>query len=78
MLIVFRTLQALGASSGLVIGRAIIRDLYSRDRAAAMIGLVTTVMVLAPMAAPLIGGLLDTAFRLGIHLRPDRCDGRRP
>ncbi len=62
MLIVFRTLQALGASSGLVIGRAIIRDLYTRDRAAAMIGLVTTVMVLAPMAAPLIGGLLDTHF----------------
>jgi DHA1 family bicyclomycin/chloramphenicol resistance-like MFS transporter len=61
MLIVWRTLQALGASSGLVIGRAIIRDLYSRDRAASMIGLVTTVMVLAPMAAPLIGGILDTA-----------------
>jgi DHA1 family bicyclomycin/chloramphenicol resistance-like MFS transporter len=62
MLILFRTLQALGASSGLVLGRAIIRDLYDRDRAAAMIGLVTTVMVLAPMAAPLIGGLLDTHF----------------
>jgi DHA1 family bicyclomycin/chloramphenicol resistance-like MFS transporter len=61
-LIVWRSLQALGASSGLVIGRAIIRDLYSRDRAASMIGLVTTVMVLAPMAAPLIGGILDTAF----------------
>jgi len=62
MLILVRTLQALGASSGLVIGRAVIRDLYSRDRAAAMIGLVTTVMVLAPMGAPLIGGLLDTHF----------------
>jgi DHA1 family bicyclomycin/chloramphenicol resistance-like MFS transporter len=61
-LIAWRSLQALGASSGLVIGRAIIRDLYSRDRAASMIGLVTTVMVLAPMAAPLIGGILDTAF----------------
>jgi DHA1 family bicyclomycin/chloramphenicol resistance-like MFS transporter len=61
-LILWRTLQALGASSGLVIGRAIIRDLYSRDRAASMIGLVTTVMVLAPMAAPLIGGILDTAL----------------
>jgi DHA1 family bicyclomycin/chloramphenicol resistance-like MFS transporter len=61
-LILWRSLQALGASSGLVIGRAIIRDLYSRDRAASMIGLVTTVMVLAPMAAPLIGGILDTAF----------------
>jgi len=63
--IFFRVLQALGASSGLVIGRAIIRDLYARERAASMIGLVTTVMVVAPMAAPLIGGLLDTA--LGKH-----------
>ena len=62
MLIAFRALQALGASAGLVIGRAIIRDLYSRERAASMIGLVTTVMVLAPMAAPMIGGMLDTAF----------------
>ncbi len=61
-LIFWRTLQALGASSGLVIGRAIIRDLYSRERAAAMIGLVTTVMVLAPMAAPLIGGVIDTTL----------------
>ena len=49
-------LQSLGASTGLVVGRAIIRDLYDRDRAASMIGLVTTVMVVAPMVAPLIGG----------------------
>lgn len=62
MLIAARILQAIGASGGVVISRAIIRDLYDRDRAAGMIGLVTTAMVLAPMVAPLIGGLLDTAF----------------
>ena len=45
-----------------MIGRAIIRDLYDRERAASMIGWVTTVMVVAPMVAPLIGGLLDTAL----------------
>jgi len=61
-LIAARILQAAGASTGIVIGRAIIRDLYERDRAAAMIGLVTTAMVIAPMIAPLIGGILDTAF----------------
>ena len=54
--------QAIGASTGIVIGRAIIRDLYERDRAAAMIGLVTTAMVIAPMVSPLVGGILDTAF----------------
>lgn len=61
-LIAVRIVQAFGASAGMVIGRAIIRDLYDRDRAAAMIGLVTTAMVLAPMVSPLIGGVLDTAF----------------
>jgi DHA1 family bicyclomycin/chloramphenicol resistance-like MFS transporter len=61
-LIAARIVQAIGASSGIVIGRAIIRDLYERDRAAAMIGLVTTAMVIAPMVSPLIGGILDTAF----------------
>lgn len=61
-LIAARTIQALGASTGLVVGRAIIRDLYDRERAASMIGWVATVMVVAPMVAPLIGGLLDTAF----------------
>jgi DHA1 family bicyclomycin/chloramphenicol resistance-like MFS transporter len=57
-----RVVQAIGASTGIVIGRAIIRDLFERDRAAAMIGLVTTAMVIAPMVAPMVGGILDTAF----------------
>jgi len=61
-LISVRVAQAVGASTGIVIGRAIIRDLYERDRAAAVIGLVTTAMVIAPMISPLIGGILDTAF----------------
>lgn len=61
-LIVARTLQSFGASTGLVIGRAIVRDLVDRDRAAAMLGLVTAAVVVAPMFGPLIGGILDTAF----------------
>jgi MFS transporter, DHA1 family, multidrug resistance protein len=61
-LIVARAFQSFGASTGLVIGRAIIRDLYDRERAASMIGWVATVMVVAPMVTPLVGGLLETAF----------------
>ena len=61
-LIVIRLVQAVGAAAGIVMGRAMIRDLYERDRAAAMIGLVTTAVVVAPMVAPLIGGILDTTF----------------
>ena len=61
-LIAARVLQALGASAGIVVSRAIIRDLFDRNRAAAMIGLVATVMVVVPTFGPLIGGLLDTGF----------------
>ncbi len=57
-----RMLQAIGASAGIVIGRAIIRDLFERERSAAMLGLVTTAMVVAPMVSPLVGGLLLTGF----------------
>jgi DHA1 family bicyclomycin/chloramphenicol resistance-like MFS transporter len=61
-LIAARVLQALGASAGIVVSRAIIRDLFDRNRAASVIGLVATVMVVVPTLGPLIGGLLDTAF----------------
>ena len=61
-LIAARVLQALGGCAGLVLGRAIVRDIYDRDTSASMLGYVTTVMVIVPMAAPTIGGLLDVAF----------------
>jgi DHA1 family bicyclomycin/chloramphenicol resistance-like MFS transporter len=61
-LVIPRIAQSLGASTGQTIGRAIIRDLYDREHAASMIGLVTSVVVLMPMVAPLIGGILDTLF----------------
>ena len=62
MFIVTRVLQAFGAATGVVVGRAVIRDLFDRDRSAAMLGLVATAMVVAPMVSPLLGGIIDTAF----------------
>ncbi|WP_367182933.1 multidrug effflux MFS transporter [Ferrovibrio sp.] len=62
ILMIGRALQAIGGCSGLVLGRAIIRDLYDRDRSAAMIGYVTMAMSLAPMFSPALGGYLDTLF----------------
>jgi len=61
-LIVMRFLQAIGGATGVAIGRAIIRDMFGRERAASMIGLVASAMAVAPMVAPLIGGILDTLF----------------
>ena len=61
-LIAARFLQALGGATGMVVSRAIIRDLYERDRIGAMISLVIAVMMIAQMLSPLTGGLLETAF----------------
>lgn len=58
MLVVGRILQAAGGAGGMVIARAIVRDLYERDRAAAMIAYLTMAMVVAPMLAPVVGALL--------------------
>jgi MFS transporter, DHA1 family, multidrug resistance protein len=61
-LIIARAAQAFGATAGIAIARAVIRDLYERERAASMIGWVTMAMVVVPMIAPLIGGALDVAY----------------
>jgi MFS transporter, DHA1 family, multidrug resistance protein len=55
-LIVARVLQALGGCAGLVLGRAIVRDAATADRAAAQLALLTLVMAMAPAIAPAIGG----------------------
>lgn len=58
-LIVGRVLQVAGGAAGLVLGRAIVRDLHSPSEAASMLGYVTMGMAMAPMIAPTVGGLLD-------------------
>lgn len=57
-----RFLQALGGATGMVMARAIIRDLYPRERVGGMISLVIAVMMIAQMLSPLIGGLIETSF----------------
>lgn len=57
-LILGRVLQALGGSSGMVLGRAIVRDLYDRERSASALAIVSLTMSLAPSIAPAIGGYL--------------------
>ncbi|MEO9827376.1 MAG: multidrug effflux MFS transporter [Paracoccaceae bacterium] len=57
----FRMLQCVIAA-GIVLGRAVVRDMVPQDEAASMIGYVTMGMALVPMVAPMIGGALDQAF----------------
>jgi len=62
VLIAARALQALGGSGGIVLARAIVRDLYSGARAGRALSLIGAVMALAPVLAPLIGGVLQTGL----------------
>ena len=59
--LVFRMAQAVVAT-GMVLSRAIVRDMVPDDQAASMIGYVTMGMSLVPMIGPAIGGVLDQAF----------------
>lgn len=61
-LIAARFLQALGGASGMVVSRAIIRDLYSRDQISSKISLVVGVMMVAQMLSALVGGLIEVAL----------------
>jgi DHA1 family bicyclomycin/chloramphenicol resistance-like MFS transporter len=61
-LIAGRVVQAAGAGCGMVLGRAIVRDVYGADRLVQMIAYLTMAYVLGPMLAPSIGGALTDAF----------------
>ena len=62
LLIGARVVQSIGGAAGMVLARAIVRDLYDRERSASIIAYLTMAMVVAPMLAPTIGAvLLDVA-----------------
>lgn len=61
-LIAARALQAAGACAGVVLGRAIVRDVYGREGAARMLALVGSVMAFAPAAGPILGGIVEVNF----------------
>ncbi|MGH6994412.1 MAG: multidrug effflux MFS transporter [Stellaceae bacterium] len=60
VLIAARALQALGGSGGIVLARAMVRDLYAGNRAGRELSLIGAVMALAPVLAPIAGGALQT------------------
>lgn len=53
----FRLLQGLGAAAGIVIGRAIVRDLYTGEASARVMNLTNVLLGAGPAVAPAIGGL---------------------
>src|ERR1700728_5296119 len=61
-LIAARFLQAIGGSGSIVLARAMVRDLYSGVRAGRELSLMGAISGFAPIAAPMIGGVLQTTF----------------
>lgn len=56
-----RFIQAIGGCAGMVIGRAIVNDLFDQRESARALSLLMVVMTLAPIVAPLLGGLILAA-----------------
>src|SRR6185436_1603770 len=59
-LIGLRFLQALSGCAGMVVARAVVRDLYDRQESARVYSVLLMVMGIAPIVAPLAGGYLLT------------------
>ncbi|MBJ6724696.1 multidrug effflux MFS transporter [Geomesophilobacter sediminis] len=64
-LLFWRVAMAVGGGAGMVISRAVVRDLYDTTEAARMFSLLMLIMGIAPILAPLGGGqlLLVTGWR---------------
>jgi DHA1 family bicyclomycin/chloramphenicol resistance-like MFS transporter len=62
MLVALRCLQALGAAGAPVLARAMVRDLYHGVRAGRELARMGSIMALAPVIAPSLGGLLQAGL----------------
>ena len=58
----WRAMQGISAGAGIVISRAIVRDLYDGAAAQRLMSQITMMFALAPAIAPLIGGWLQVLF----------------
>jgi DHA1 family bicyclomycin/chloramphenicol resistance-like MFS transporter len=56
VMVFWRVVQAIGACANVVLARAMVRDLYSGHRAASMMSTLITVMAVAPLIGPSVGG----------------------
>jgi len=61
-LILYRFLQALGACSGPVLGRTMVRDIHGPVNAAKVLSIMGSIMALAPILAPVLGGYITVLF----------------
>jgi len=61
-LLFFRAMQGMTAGVGLIVVRAIVRDLYEGPNAQRLMSAVTMIFSVAPAVAPVVGGWVHVAF----------------
>ncbi len=57
-----RLLQAAGASAGMVVSRGIVRDMHPEGKMASVMGFLAMAMMVIPMIAPALGGVVQDSF----------------
>ncbi|MDU6435355.1 MAG: multidrug effflux MFS transporter [Pantoea sp.] len=57
-IVFWRVFQAVGACTGPMLARAMVRDIFTRTRAAQMLSTLIIIMAIAPIVGPLLGGQL--------------------
>ena len=62
VLIAARFMQGVGAAVGITVARALVRDLFTSERSARVMNLITLLMGVGPALAPTLGGLLMSLF----------------
>ena len=55
-IVIWRVFQALGACTGPMLARAMVRDLFSRTQSAQALSTLMIIMAIAPIIGPLLGG----------------------
>jgi len=60
MLVIARAFQALGGAAAVMLPRAVVRDLYTGERAGQELSRMGAIMSFAPVVAPLVGALVQT------------------
>ena len=57
-LIVFRFLHAIGGGAGMVLARAMVRDIYPATEVARLMSVLSMITMTGPLVAPIVGGYL--------------------
>lgn len=58
----FRALQGMTAGAGIIVGRAIVRDLYQGPDGQRLVSQIMMIFAIAPVIAPFLGGWLQSWF----------------